>query len=72
MRKSKLVTVIVVLAIIFGLIYAAVLTVKPSVKASQDCFLGYKAHCSFTPVSTIICLLAIVPFAFYLQKKRGS
>ena len=25
--------------------------------ASKPCFLGYYAHCSFTPVSTIICFV---------------
>jgi hypothetical protein len=68
MKTGKIVKAIVVLAVIFGLIYAAALTAKPSEKASKDCFLGYEAHCSFTPVSTVICLLAIVPFAFYLKR----
>jgi hypothetical protein len=72
MRKDRLVKVIVVLAVIFGLLYAAFLTVKPSAKASKDCFLGYKAHCSFTPISTVICVLAIAPFVFYLKRTLGD
>jgi len=34
---------------------AAVTTVVP-VPASRPCLLGYYAHCSLTPVSTLICL----------------
>jgi len=36
----------------------ALVTLSPSVSASKECFLGYKALCSFAPISTIICLIA--------------
>jgi len=32
-----------------------ILTILPSESASKLCLLGYKAKCSFTPVSTIVC-----------------
>ena len=35
---------------------AALLTLMPQGSASKLCRLGYKAHCSFTPISTLICL----------------
>ena len=35
----------------------AILTLLPMASASKDCFLGYKAYCTFTPISTVICLL---------------
>ena len=37
--------------------FLALLTILPSDSASKVCMIGYKAHCTFTPVSTIICLI---------------
>lgn len=54
----KIVLFILFAAMIGGWIYAAVLTAMPSEKASKLCLLGYKAHCTFTPISTIICIIA--------------
>ena len=54
----KIVLFILLAAMIGGWIYAAVLTAKPSEKARKLCLLGYQAHCSFTPISTIICIAA--------------
>jgi hypothetical protein len=54
----KIVLFIFLVAMIGGWIYAAVRTAMPSEKASKLCLLGYKAHCSFTPISTIICIIA--------------
>ena len=55
------ITVIAILSI------AAVKTVIPNDKASKPCLLGYKAACSFTPISTIILILAAIG-AFILAK----
>ena len=38
--------------------------------ASKPCLLGYEAHCSFTPISTIICW--IIAAAFYAVGKRKA
>jgi hypothetical protein len=54
----KIVLFILFMAMIGGWIYASVLTAIPSEKASKLCLLGYKAHCSFMPISTIICIIA--------------
>ncbi len=54
----KMVLFIFLAAMIGGWIYATVLTAIPSEKASKLCLLGYKAHCSFTPISTVICIIA--------------
>jgi hypothetical protein len=51
---------IVVIAVIVILIIAAVKTVIPNAGASKPCFLGYKATCSFTPISTVILVLAAI------------
>jgi len=39
----------------FAAALAAVSTVVPA-PASRPCLLGYYAHCSLTPVSTLFCL----------------
>jgi hypothetical protein len=43
------------LALTIILTLAALSTLVPQASASRACMLGYKAHCTFTPVSTIIC-----------------
>ena len=58
----------VFLAMIFGLIYAAILTAEPSSKANKSCLLGYKAHCSFTPISTVLCIFAAIITASLQEK----
>jgi len=50
--------IIVVLAI------AAIKTIIPDSNTSKACLLGYKAACSFTPLSTaVLVLIAISVFA---------
>jgi hypothetical protein len=44
------------LALTILLTLCAASTLVPSVSASKECMLGYKAHCTFTPLSTVICL----------------
>jgi len=51
---------IVAIVVIFILSIAAVKTAIPNEKASKPCLLGYKAACSFTPVSTIILIIAAI------------
>lgn len=55
MRKKKGYTILLILTILFTL--AAIVTVIPTASASKNCLIGYKAHCAFTPISTIICLI---------------
>ncbi len=59
---------IVVYAVIVILLIAAVKTAIPEAKASKPCLLGYKALCSFTPVSTIILIVAAVA-VFFLTRQ---
>ncbi len=68
MKTRKVIMALILLAVIFGWIYAAVLTAEPSSKASKLCMLGYEARCSFTPISTAICLFAAVFVAFILKR----
>jgi hypothetical protein len=51
---------IIAVAVIVILSIAAVKTVIPNEKASKLCLLGYKATCSFTPISTVILIIAAI------------
>ena len=48
---------------------AAASTVIPA-PASKPCLLGYYAHCSWTPVSTLICL-AIAGVLYWFGHRRS-
>ena len=45
----------------------AILTIIPADSASKECLLGYKAFCTFTPISTVLCLL---PAGIVCLRKR--
>jgi hypothetical protein len=47
----------------------ALLTLLPMATASKTCFLGYKALCTFSPISTII-LLALAGLHIYFQNRK--
>ncbi len=47
--------ILFVITLVFTL--AAVSTILPSYSASKACMIGYKAHCTFTPISTILCII---------------
>jgi hypothetical protein len=51
---------IVAVVVVVILSIAAVKTVIPNAEASKPCLLGYKAACSFTPISTAILIIAAV------------
>ena len=53
-------------AIVAGI--AGITTVVPA-PASRPCLLGYYAHCSWTPLSTLICL-AIAGIVWWIGLKR--
>jgi hypothetical protein len=60
-------TIIVAVAI-FLLVVLAIKTVIPNNDVSKVCKLGYKAACSFTPISTVILLVAAA-IVFVVAKK---
>lgn len=64
MQKLKIVLIIVVVF----LCIAALKTAIPAEEASKACLLGYKAYCSFTPISTLILALAAVGTYFAAKK----
>lgn len=66
-KKKKGYQFTLVLTIIWTI--AAINTLIPSVSASKMCFLGYKAHCTFTPISTLICIIVAGLFCFIRRAK---
>ncbi len=56
MRKQPGYTIMLAITILATL--AALSTVLPQASASENCLIGYKAHCPFTPVSTLLCLVS--------------
>ena len=52
--KRKGYTILLILTV--SLVLAAISTVIPQSSANEPCKLGYKAHCSFTPTSTLLCI----------------
>ncbi|MFX0162668.1 MAG: hypothetical protein ACFE68_04930 [Candidatus Hodarchaeota archaeon] len=59
---------LILLAALIAAAVAAVITVIPDSSASKECRLGYKAHCSFTPISTIILIIMAIIFALLFIK----
>jgi len=55
-----------VLTIVFTM--AALSTIMPSARASKLCMLAYNAHCTFTPVSTIICVV-LAGLSCFIRKR---
>ena len=58
---------IVVYVVMAILVIAAIKTALPEANASKPCLLGYKALCSFTPISTIILVVAAIGL-FYVSR----
>ncbi|MDZ7314689.1 MAG: hypothetical protein ONB24_01055 [candidate division KSB1 bacterium] len=48
---------------------AGLSTLLPQASASKPCLLGYSAHCTFTPISTLICF-ALAAVTCTLRKKH--
>jgi hypothetical protein len=59
MKWYKIVIIIAILAGISTLIPTS---------ASKPCYLGYYAHCTFTPISTIICWY--IAWSIYQRKSK--
>lgn len=54
------------LTIIFAL--GVISTLVPNESASKISMLGYKAHCSFTPISSIICAI-LAAITCFIRKR---
>ena len=63
MKKKKKPGYYTLLSLAILFVLGAVLTIMPISYAYRECMLGYKAHCTLTPVSTILCVIfAVVAF----------
>ena len=51
-------------------VLAAISTVIPA-QASKPCFFGYYAHCSWTPLSTVICLIIAAVLYWFGMMRRS-
>jgi len=63
---------LIVLAAFVASAVSAVITIVPDSSASKACMLGYEAHCSFTPASTIILVVMALGFGFVFMKMYGK
>ncbi len=59
---------IIVYVVMAILIIAAVKAALPYAQASKPCLLGYKALCSFTPISTIILVAAAIAIFYFTRQ----
>ena len=57
MKKKKKPGYYTLLALAILMLLGAVLTIMPVSYSYKECILGYKAHCTLTPVSTILCII---------------
>jgi hypothetical protein len=64
-KSGKSLLILAVIFIILGLI-----TLIPYANIDDACYLGYKALCAFTPISTLILFIAAVFFLFLRNMKR--
>ena len=69
-EKIQITTRTKVYIVIIGLVLAAIKTVIPFPYVSKACMLGYKAGCSFTPISTVIIVVMII--ITYVVTKRKN
>lgn len=56
-------------------VLAAISTVIPQASTQEPCKLGYKAHCSYTPISTALCLalagvVCVIRKGFFIQSEQ--
>jgi hypothetical protein len=66
----KLFILIILVAGAIASAISTVWTVIPDSSASKESMLGYKSHCSFAPISTIISILIAVVFSYILFRTK--
>lgn len=68
----KFLLFLIVLAGFVASVVFAVITVVPESSASKANMLGYKSHCSFVPMSTIILIVIALVFGFIFVRIYGK
>ena len=66
----KLFVLIILIAGAIASAISTVWTVIPDSSASKESILGYKSHCSFAPISTLILILITVIFSYILFRTK--
>jgi len=56
MERKKKPGYYTLLSLVILMVLGAVLTIMPVSYAYKECMLGYEAHCTLTPISTIACV----------------
>lgn len=69
-KRPELTTKTKYYIIIVALVLSAIKTIIPFPYVSKACMLGYKAGCSFTPISTIILIVATI-IVYVIGKRKG-
>jgi len=66
----KLLLLLILVAGAIASAISTVWTIIPDSSASKESMLGYKSHCSFAPISTIILILIAVVFSYILFRTK--
>ena len=66
----KLLALMILIAISIGSAISTIWTLIPESSASKENILGYKSHCTFTPISTIILIFMAVVFSYILIRTK--
>jgi hypothetical protein len=66
----KLLILLILIAGAIASAISAIWTLIPETSASKESMLGYKAHCTFTPISTIILIFMAVVFSYILIRTK--
>ena len=66
----KLLILLILIAGAIGSAISAILTLIPDSSASKESMLGYYAHCSFAPISTIILIFIAAIFSYILIRTK--
>lgn len=67
MNKKLVYNLLLIATIVFFI--GAVLSVIPMSSAPKECLVGYKAYCTFTPISTILLLMIAGGICLVREKK---
>ncbi len=57
MKKKRKPGYFTLLALSILWVLGALLTIMPAPMMYRECMLGYKAHCTLTPISTVTCVV---------------
>ncbi len=66
----KLLLLLILVAGAIASAISTIWTIIPDSSASKESILGYKSHCSFAPISTIILILIAVVFSYILYRTK--